>query len=130
MALFNRVKVTTTTTGTTDLTLSATGVRDSTNGDYLAPAEQLGNNGTGNRLVTYWIVNGASWARGRGVASSDGLTLARDAYEQSWNGTTLSSNTKLSLTGTSTVFLSPRAADLGAASRGRSLALARGALLA
>lgn len=128
MAAFaDRIKVTTATTGTGALTLSATGVRDSTNGDCLAPAE-VGTE-LANRIVGYFIISGASFAEGSGHISSNGLTLTRDPREMRWNGTTRS-EALLSLTGTSTVLITPRTPDLGASSRGRSIALARGAVLA
>lgn len=129
MALFNRIKVTTATTGTSDLTLSATGVRDATNGDCFAPAEILSAIGPGNRFVTYWLQNGGNMAWGNGSLSTDGLTLRRDTYEKSWNGSALST-AKLTLTGTTTMFISARASDLGAGRRGRTVALARGAVFA
>jgi hypothetical protein len=123
----SRVKCTTATTGTGALTLSATGVRDSTNGDYLAPAERLAT--IGNRLVSYFITSGANWARGKGALSADGLTLTRDANESSWNGSTYAT-APLSLTGTSTVYISPDAADLSAASVGLAIAVRSGAVFA
>lgn len=125
MALANRIKVTTATTGLGALTLSATGVRDATNGDCLAPAEVL--TACGNRVVPYMITSGANFAFGDGLVSADGLTLTRDPGETSWNGSALSVAT-LSLTGTSTVLITPLADDLGAGSIGVSMAVARGAL--
>lgn len=126
MALFHRIKVTTTTTGTGAITLGATGVRDATNGDCLAPAEVTSS--VGNRIITYWITSGNNFAYGNGLISSNGLTLTRDVNERSWNGTTFAVAT-LSLAGTSTVFISARAADMGAGRRGRALALGRGAFI-
>lgn len=125
MAVFHRVKVLTSTTGTGALTLPSTGVRDATNGDCIAPAEILST--IANRVVSYWITSGGNYAYGNGLISSNGLTLTRDVYEKSWNGSAVST-ALLSLTGTSTVFISPRAADMGAGRRGRSSALARGAV--
>ena len=125
MAFAERIKVTTTTTGTGSLTMSATGVRDATNGDCLAPAEVLSE--IGNRVVTYFITSGGNFAYGQGLISSNGLTLTRDARETSWNGTTYSQAT-LSLSGTSTVFISPEANDLSAGSVGITNAVARGAV--
>ena len=125
MAFAERVKVTTTTTGTGSLTLSATGVRDATNGDCLAPAEVLSE--IGNRVVTYFITSGGNFAYGQGLISSNGLTLTRDPRETSWNGTTYSQAT-LSLSGTSTVFISPEAADFSASNIGLTLPVARGAV--
>lgn len=128
MALFPRIKVTTATTGTGALTLSATGVRDATNGDCMAPAEFLGAGGVANRIASYVVTSGNNFAFGTGLISTDGLTLTRDPYEKSWNGSALST-ALLSLTGTSTVMLTPRPSDLGAGRRGRSMAIARGAIL-
>lgn len=124
MSLFNRIKVTTATTGTGAVTLSSTGVRDATNGDCLAPAEITAI--MGNRIASYWITSGNNFAYGNGLISTDGLTLTRDAKEQRWNGTAFTT-ALLSLAGTSTVFISAQAADFGAGRRGRTLALARGA---
>ena len=125
MAFAERIKVTTSTTGTGALTLGSTGVRDATNGDCLAPAEVLSE--IGNRVVTYFITSGGSFAYGQGLISSNGLTLTRDARETSWNGTTYSQAT-LSLSGTSTVFIAPESSDLSASSAGVSLPIARGAV--
>jgi hypothetical protein len=125
MAFANRIKVTTSTTGTGSLTLSATGVRDATNGDALAPAEVLSE--IGNRLASYFITSGGNFAYGQGPISADGMTLSRDPNEMSWNGTTYAAGL-LSLTGTSTVIISPEASDLSASSIGLSSAIARGAV--
>ena len=126
MAFAERIKVTTATTGTGALTLSATGVRDATNGDYLAPAE-VGSE-LANRITTYFITSGANFAYGQGLISTNGLTLTRDPFEQSWNGTTYQQST-LSLTGTSTVFVSPEANDFSAASIGITRAVNSGAVV-
>ena len=123
MALANRIRVTTATTGTGSLTLSSTGVRDATNGDFLAPAE-VGTE-LANRLVPYFITSGANFAYGTGLISTNGLTLTRDAFEMRWNGTTYS-QALLSLTGTSTVIISPEAVDLSASSISLANVLSRG----
>ena len=109
LMLASRIKVTTATTGTGALTLLATGVRDATNGDNLAPAENLTD--LANRLVPYFITSAANWAEGYGTIATNGLTLTRDVNERNWNGTTYASGL-LSLTGTSTVFITPRPADI------------------
>ena len=124
--LADRIKVTTSTTGTGSLTLGSTGVRDSTNGDCLAPAENLAD--LAGRVVPYFITSGANFAEGMGVLSSDGLTLTRDANEKNWNGSAYAAGL-LNLSGTSTVFISPRAVDLSAASVGLTTAMRCGALL-
>ena len=123
MALFHRVRVLTATTGTGNLTLMPTGVRSAVDGDCFAPAEVISS--VFGRIFPYWIISGNSFGYGNGSVTSNGLTLIRDIYEKSWNGV-IDSVTPLSLTGTSIVFISPRAADFGAGRRGRSLALARG----
>lgn len=123
MALSNRIRCTTATTGTGALTLSATGVRDATNGDFLAPAE-VGSE-LANDQVPYFLINGSRFASGMGSISADGLTLTRDPFEQSWNGTTYQT-ALLSLTGTTTVLITPRAEDLKASSIGVALALRSG----
>ena len=125
MALANRIKVTTTTTGTGAITLSATGVRDSTNGDCLAPAENLAE--CGNRIMPYMITSGANFAYGDGLISANGLTLTRDPFETSWNGSALSVST-LNLSGTSTVIITPLADDLDGAWLGVGMAMGSGAV--
>lgn len=118
MSLANRIKVTTSTTGTGSLTLSSTGVRDSTNGDFLAPAE-VGTE-LANRLAPYFITSGGNFAYGMGLISTNGLTLTRDPFEMRWNGSAYT-QALLSLTGTSTVIISPGAVDLDAATIGTDL---------
>jgi hypothetical protein len=125
--LADRIKTTTATTGTGSLTMSSTGVRDATNGDCLAPAENL--TALANRLVSYVLVSGHNWAKGKGSLSSDGLTLTRDANEKNWNGTTYAAGL-LSLSGTSTVFIDALCDDLGASSIGQTIAARSGAYLA
>jgi hypothetical protein len=125
--LADRIKCTTSTTGTGALTLSATGVRSSTNGDCLAPAENLAD--LANRSIPYVIINGSNWAEGCGILSADGLTLTRDPFEKSWNGSVLGTGL-LSLSGTSTVFVSPRAATFTSSDLGRTIAARQGAYYA
>lgn len=120
--LADRIKCTTSTTGTGALTLSSTGVRDSTNGDCLAPAERL--DVLAGRRVSYEIVSGNNFAAGCGQLSSNGLTLTRDANERSWNGST-HSVALLSLSGTSTVFVTPHAAEVNLMNTGKALLAAR-----
>jgi len=101
-------------------------VRDSTNGDFLAPAEILSQ--LASRVITYYITSGANWAVGKGLLSSDGLTLTRDPNECRWNGSTFAAGL-LSLTGASTVFIAPDSSDLSASDLGRTLAARVGAHL-
>lgn len=124
--LANRIKCTTATTGTGDLTLSATGVRDAANGDCLAPAEALGQ--LAGRTVSYTLVSGNSFATGRGLLAGDGLTLTRDPRERRWNGSA-ESEALLSLAGTSTVLITALADDLNGASLGLTIAARMGAFL-
>lgn len=123
MALFNRIKVTTATTGTGSITLGSTGVRDATNGDCLAPAEI--SSLVGNQTVSYFITSGNNFAYGYGNISSNGLTLTRDPREISWNGTTFAAGL-LTLAGTSIVYISPNEEDISAGSVGVSYAISRG----
>lgn len=117
--LADRIKVTTSTTGTGSLTLGATGVRDATNGDCLAPAERLA--ALANRKVSYEIINGNKFGGGKSILSSDGLTLPRDPNECSWDGSGPLAFTPLNIiSGTSTVFITPHASDLNAGSIGKS----------
>lgn len=106
--LYDRVKVTTATTGTGTITLGG-GVRSASEGDYLSFAEAGVANG---ETVSYFIIDGNNWAKGEGVYTSSGTTLTRDANEKSWNGTTYAT-ANLNLSGNAKVFISPRAADLG-----------------
>lgn len=126
MAAANRIMVLTSTTGTADVVLPSTGVRDSVNGDCLAPAEVLGE--LGNRSASYVITSGGSFCYGTGLVSANGLLLTRDALEFSWNGSTYAQS-KLSLAGTSTVLITPTESDFSSSSAGLSLAVARGAIL-
>lgn len=107
MKLFDRVQFSTTTTGTSDITGIAA-FRSSIEGDWLTPAEAGVANGD---VVSYIIRDGSNWAKGRGIYSSTGPTLARDANEVRWNGSVMST-AKLSLSGTAKVFFSPLAAIL------------------
>jgi hypothetical protein len=125
MATANRIMVTTATTGTGALTLSSTGVRSSTNGDCLAPAE-VGSE-LSNRRVPYFITSGNNFASGIGTLNVAGTILTRDTYEKSWDGATYST-TPLNLTGTSMVTLDPRAEDLQASTIGVSIAIRMGAV--
>lgn len=120
MAFADRIKVTTATTGTGALTLSATGVRDATNSDFLAPAENLGQ--LAGRTVTYFLLDGNNWAQGYGVISANGLSLARDPNEVNWNGSVYAAGL-LTLSGTTTVIISPTDSDLSASNIGVSAAI-------
>ena len=126
MALANRIQVTTATTGTGTLTLSGTGVRSGTIGDCLSPAE-VGVE-LANRRIPYFITSSNSFAYGMGTLDPTGLTLTRDAFERSWNGTTYGLGL-LTLAGTSTVLINERAEDLQAASIGVSTAVRMCAIL-
>jgi hypothetical protein len=105
--LYDRVKVATTTVGTGTITLGAA-ERSATFGDFLSFAEAGVPDGA---LVSYWILEGNLWAKGEGVYTASGATLARDANEVSWNGSAQAS-AKLALAGAAKVFITPRAADI------------------
>jgi hypothetical protein len=105
--LYDRVKVATTTTGTGTIALGAP-ERSAANGDFLSFAEAGVVNGD---VVPYWIIDGATFAKGEGTYTSANNTLSRDANEQWWNGSVLAPG-KLPLSGQAKVFISPRAADI------------------
>lgn len=91
LVLANRVKDTTTTTGTGAITLSGT-----------APAGYQNFSVIGNGNTTYYtIISGTAWEVGIGTYTSAGTTLSRDTVLSSSAGGT----TKISLTGTSDVFV-------------------------
>jgi hypothetical protein len=78
LVLSDRVKETTTTTGTSDFTLGGA-----------VTGFQRFSAGVGNSNTTYYAVSlGADWEVGLGTLSSDGLTLARTTVYQSSNSDT------------------------------------------
>lgn len=101
MKLFNRVQFSTSTTGTSDIAVGAA-VRSASQGDFVTPAEAGVQNGD---AVGYVITDGNSFAFGRGIYSSTGPTLQRDANEVRWNGSAMST-AKLGLSGGAKVMFS------------------------
>jgi len=78
LVLADRVKETTTTTGTSDFSLGGA-----------ASGFQTFSAGVGNNNTTYYAVSlGSDWEVGLGTLSSDGLTLARTTVLQSSNSDT------------------------------------------
>jgi len=78
LVLSDRVKETTTSTGTSDFTLGGA-----------VTGFQTFSAGVGNSNTTYYAVSlGADWEVGLGTLSSDGLTLARTTVYQSSNSDT------------------------------------------
>ena len=78
LVLSDRVKETTTSTGTSDFTLGGA-----------VTGFQTFSAGVGNSNTTYYAVSlGADWEVGLGTLSSDGLTLARTTIYQSSNSDT------------------------------------------
>ena len=78
LVLSDRVKETTTTTGTSDFALSGA-----------VTGFQTFSAGVGNSNTTYYAISlGADWEVGLGTLSSDGLTLARTTVYQSSNSDT------------------------------------------
>ena len=90
----DRVKETTTTTGTGTLTLAGAVP------GYQSFTAAL----TTGALVTYGLLNGNAWEVGQGTFTTSGLTLSRTLIASS-------TGSLLSLSGTSTVFLTVAARD-------------------
>lgn len=99
--LFNRVKFSTSTTGTGDIAVG------SAVSGFITPAVAGAAN---NDTVPYFIEDGANFAHGLGTYSTTGPTLVRDASEVSWNGSSLAT-ANLSLSGSAKVMFTPRAVD-------------------
>jgi hypothetical protein len=90
LALYDRVQETTTTTGTGTITLAGA----------VAGFQSFAVVGNGNTTY-YCITSGTAWEVGLGTYSTSGPTLARTTVYSNSLGTTA----KISLTGTSNVFL-------------------------
>jgi hypothetical protein len=106
--LFDRVKMTVSgTPGSGTITLGSA-VTDASNGDYLSFANASVPTGV---TVSYVAIDGHNWGKGRGIYTSAGTTLSRDAAEVTWNGSTVG-NTPISLSSATVVFLTAIAWDL------------------
>jgi len=93
----NRVKVSTSTTGTGTVTL----------GSALPGFQTFAAGGiTNGKTVRYTIEDGVSFEIGTGTYTSSGTTMARSVEESS------NSDNKLNLSGSATVFITAAAADL------------------
>lgn len=94
--VFNRVKMTTATTGTGTITL----------GSAVPPFQTLAAAGATNAdVVGYLIEDGAAWEIGTGTYTSSGTTLSRTLLQSS-------TGSLLNLSGSATVTLTPNDADL------------------
>lgn len=102
-AYANRVWMTTATTGTGTITLG------SARAGHLTFAEA----GVADAdTVTYVIVDGADFELGTGTYTSSGTTLSRDTVAVS-KISGVAGTSKINLSGSAGVFLSPRAAEIG-----------------
>lgn len=101
-ALLNSVKVATATTGTGTVTLGAA------EAGYLTVAEAGGVDGT---VYAYRLDDGNDFEVGQGTYTASGTTLSRDTVTVSKISGT-AGTTKLTLSGTATVTIVPRVADL------------------
>lgn len=103
----NRVWMTTATTGTGTMTLG------SAKAGYMTPAEA----GVADAdTVSYVIEDGTNFEIGLGTYTTSGTTLSRDTVTASKISGT-AGTTKLTLSGTATVYLTPLSADLLFANR-------------
>ena len=95
--LANRAWMSTATAGTGTITL----------GSALSGFQTFGDAGiTDGQVVAYTIVDGAAWEVGTGTYTSSGTTLTRTVTESS------NSDSAVSLSGSATVFITPRKQDL------------------
>lgn len=100
--LYDRVWQATATTGTGTMTLGAA------QSGYLTAAEASVQNGD---IVSYVIIDGANFEVGTGTYTVAGTTLSRDTVSVSKIGGT-AGTTKLTLSGSATVFLTMIASDV------------------
>jgi hypothetical protein len=103
MTLLNRARMTTATTGTGTLTLG------SAVSGYATFAEAGAANST---AYDYTIVDGTDFEMGTGTYTSSGTTFSRDTVTLSKISGTAGTS-KINLSGSAQIFISPRAATLG-----------------
>jgi hypothetical protein len=102
-ALLNRARMSTTTTGTGTITLG------SAVSEFLSFAEAGAANAT---VYSYCIEDGSNFEIGIGTYTSSGTTFSRDTVTASKISGTAGTS-KINLSGTATIFITARAADLG-----------------
>lgn len=111
--VYNRVRMSTATTGTGTITL----------GSAVTGYQTFANAGArDNDLISYCIEDGNDWELGYGTYTASGTTLARTTLVQSSTGS------KLNLSGSAQVFITPMEDDFQVSSIGFQIAVNHGAI--
>ena len=111
--VYNRARMSTTTAGTGTITL----------GSAVSGYDSFANAGVrDNDLVSYCIEDGTDFELGYGTYTASGTTLARTTLVRSSTGS------KLNLSGSAQVFITPMEDDFQASSIGSQIALNQGSI--